>query len=290
MRTILLPILLIPTLCYAEMHLSGEISSAAIDSSGNPYIIEQTIVIPRGKQVVIREGCVFLFKSYTGITVLGKLFIKGTPEHNVVLTSCNDIVYMPNSEQTARAFDWNGITLASEADTMAMDNFKLSFSTFGIKAQNGKISLKNAVFSGNGQYNFMIRQKLLAVQENVPYSFNVTEESIADAAAVAKQTVVEPLPVKKERHVFRNIIRYTSLTAGIAGLSTGTYYTVKSLQTKKLRDDMHYIAHQALELNKPTQDIWAGLNADYDEQCLYRNITAGLAILGITGFTLTFAF
>lgn len=286
MRKTVLAIALIFGVCKAEMHLQGEISSESIDSTANPYVIEKTIIVPQGKKIVVNEGCVFLFKSYTGIKVLGNLIIKGTQGKNVVFTSYNDSIYNPKSEQTAKPFDWNGIVVAKEADTVKMENFKILYSSYGIKSLNGKIALKNALFGSNGQFNFMISDKMQEVKENVPFSYNVTIEKTADSTG-------PKMPKTFEKETFfksRNFNRYSSLTVGAVGAVIGIIYAVKSSQTGKTLGNENYFIQQAQIQKRPVDAIWNEMNKKWETETLTRNVLIGIGCLGLTGFTLTFFF
>lgn len=281
-------ILLIVWSCPAEMHLQGEISSESIDSTGNPYIIEKTIIIPQGKQVVIKEGCVFLFKNYSGIKVLGNLFVKGTPEKNVIFTSINDSLFNKKSEQAAKPFDWNGIIVDKDADTIKMANFKLFYSSFGIKCLNGKIALKSAIFGRNGQYNFMISDKMQDVRDDEPFSFNVLIDKSVDSTRAAKPIGYDKGPDKI--YTARNIIRYSSLVVGVVGAVIGVVYAVKASNTNETLNDKDYFYKQAQIQQKPVDVLWDEMQKKWQAEKTVRNISIGVGAVGLTGFTLTFFF
>ncbi len=43
----------------AETPITGDISEMTLESGGNPYVVEQDILIPEGKKAVIRGGACF---------------------------------------------------------------------------------------------------------------------------------------------------------------------------------------------------------------------------------------
>jgi hypothetical protein len=291
MRKTVLTIAALIFCCKAEMHLQGEISSESIDSTGNPYVIEKTIIIPEGKKIVVNEGCVFLFKSYTGIKVFGNLIIKGSQGKNVIFTSYNDNMFNPRSDQAAKPFDWNGIVVAKEADTVKMENFRLLYSSFGIKSLNGKIALKNAIFGSNGQYNFMISDKMQDVKENVPFSYNMTIEKTAGSNETQVKNAVKPKPIDKETlFTPMNVKRYSALTVGAVGAVFGIIYAVKSAQTNRTLGDQNYFIQQAQIQQKPVDEVWNDMHNKWKNETLLRNIFIGIGGLGLSGFTLTLIF
>ena len=281
-------VLFIVCICPAEMHLQGEISSESIDSTGNPYIIEKTIIIPQGKKIVINEGCVFLFKNYSGIKVLGNLFVKGAPGKNVVFTTINDSLYNKKSDQLAKPFDWNGIIIDKDADSVKMENFRLFYSSYGIKSQNGKIALKNALFGSNGQFNFVISDKMQDVRENVPFSFNVTIDKSVDSTRTVKPTGYDKGP--ETIYTSKNIWRYSALVIGVAGAALGVVYAVKAAKTSDNLNDKEYFNTQAQIQQKPADVLWDDMHKKWNSEVMERNIFIGVGALGLTGFTLTFFF
>ena len=109
----------------AETHISGDIRTAMLDATGNPYIVDQDVVVPSGKHLTIKEGCVFLFKGFTGINVFGQLTVSGSAKQPVIFTSINDGDFNPKSEQLPNPFDWNGILISREANGCSLHSLML---------------------------------------------------------------------------------------------------------------------------------------------------------------------
>ena len=86
-RSLLLIVSVVVFSLCAETRIKGDLTGMNLDESGNPFIVEQDIIVPDGHKVVIKEGCVFLFNPFTGLQVLGELQVKGTQENPVVFTS-----------------------------------------------------------------------------------------------------------------------------------------------------------------------------------------------------------
>src|SRR5512136_2082510 len=120
----------------AQTTISGNLGNMTLDSTGNPFIIEKDIVVPKGKSLTIKEGCALLFKQFTGLTIQGTCTVNGTQEHPVVFTSINDAMFNKTTAQEAGAFDWNGITIVKKSGPAVFNFMNVRYSVFGIKSQN----------------------------------------------------------------------------------------------------------------------------------------------------------
>ncbi|MBN1306550.1 MAG: hypothetical protein JXA18_01435 [Chitinispirillaceae bacterium] len=268
----------IAAVLFAETHITGDITGMTFESGGNPYIVEQDILIPAGNKAVIKEGCVFLFKPFTGLTVNGHLLVDGTAEQPVIFTSINDGEYNPASEQLPNPFDWNGILVSRESGTVALKNFNLRFSVYGIKSQNTNIQIDNGLFRQNGQFHFTINDKIQFVQDNIAYSYSGTGEP--DATPEKPKLADQPGQAggKSKSSKTVKIIRYSSLGIGIAGTITGVAFGIKTAvhlaEWKAHNDDWDYEQHT---------DMHYGYTAG-------TVIGSALGVLGLAGFGITFLF
>lgn len=158
-----------------QTYLSGDISKFKLDSINNPFIVEKDIEVPRGKKVIISEGCVFLFKNYTGLSIFGSLSVMGSQDHPVKFTSINDgsIPNGPRTDSKPDAFDWNGISIDQQAEVINFNFFQIAYSVYGIKSSKRDISVLHGIFTSNGQFNFTISEKIMEVQEGIPFSYPV---------------------------------------------------------------------------------------------------------------------
>lgn len=255
---------------FGETHISGDISEMQFDPSGNPYIVEQDILVPTNSKVSIKNGCVFLFKPFTTFTVQGKLIVDGTLESPVVFSSINDGKYNPASEQLPNPFDWNGIFVTRESSNVSLKNFTLGYSVYGIKSQNPNIEIENGIFFQNGQYHFTINDKIQPVQDRIPFTYKLNDTT----------TTVGGTDKQPSQRISNNkkILRYSSLGVGIGGIVIGGIFGASSVM------------------------IYSDWKNDNDEnsfpmyQRKFNNSLAGtiafsaLGLLGFTGFTLTFIF
>ena len=227
-------VLSFPLTLLAETHLSDEIGGRIFSPSGNPYIVDQDAVVPKNEQIVVKAGCIFLFKSFTGINVLGSMIVEGTEDNPVVFTSINDSKYNPDAAQLPNAFDWNGIYLSEESGDVKFRNFKLMYSVFGIKSKKDDITLQNGYFKQNGQFHFTINDNIHYVQDNISYSYNVSEkEEPTKKEPKEKKPEVEKKPEKREgvskkRKVAAFTLMGVSAASGVTCIITG----IKAAQYK----------------------------------------------------------
>lgn len=274
-------VLLVAISLYAETHITGDITGMTFESGGNPFIVEQDILIPSGNKAVIKEGCVFLFKPFTGLTVHGHLLVEGTQEQPVVFSSINDGEHNLSSEQLPNPFDWNGILITRESGTVSLMNFHLFFSVYGIKSQKPNIVIDNGVFKQNGQFHFTINDKIQFVQDNIPYSYKYDEKN---PPKPDKPVVKTDSPSSASKKV--KIVRFTSLGIGVAGAITGGIFGIKMAVQKsewdvlseknKIKPDTNY---NYLEHKKTHYKLFTG-----------TIIGSAFGVLGLTAFGITFLY
>jgi hypothetical protein len=271
----------------AETHITGNIEGTIFDPSGNPYFVEQDVVVPAGKTAAIKEGCVFLFKNYTGIRVDGKLTVEGTAAKPVVFTSINDGDYNTAAEQLPNSFDWNGIVVSRECQGAYLKNFILKFSVYGIKSQNQNIQIESGVFNQNGQYHFTINDKVQDVKDNLPYSFNVSgmpagdknDSKTSSGKGAASKGAAEKPSLGKQ------VIRYSCLGIGVIGVGLGIVYAVQTSNASKEMDK-----YDIQKGGIPDSDAWSAASASHDSNRTGTILSLIAGGAGLVGFGLTFAF
>ncbi len=274
---------------YAETHLSGDIKTATIDSTGNPYIVDQDVVVPAGKVLTIKPGAVFLFKAFTGLNVFGRIHVAGSSKRPVVFTSMNDGDYNSKSDQLPNPFDWNGVLVEKESPGALFENFQLRYSVYGLKSQIGNITIQNGFFKQNGQFHFTINDKIQYVQDNIAYSYSPTvsesTQSTAGGSAGNAVTAPENQPRKKTSKTTL-IFRFSSLGVGVVGIAVGSllyspWNNAKNNVYEVLGNSEAY-HDPGTAFNKAISDVnsyGGGMVASY-----------GLAFLGLVGFGVSFAF
>jgi hypothetical protein len=246
-----------------------------LDESGNPFIVEQDIIVPNGQKVTIKEGCIFLFNPFTGLQVLGELKVDGTQDKPVIFTSIYD-TYNKESPQLPNPFDWNGVLVARESGTVNFTNFELQYSVYGIKSQNPGIKIQNGVFKQNGQFHFTLMDKIQFVQDNISYSFNQQDADPGTGGEGGKGKG-DSKPGTKSNSNGVKAFRFTSLGFGAAGLLVGAVF---GAQIPGDIDDMH------------TEDTkqWNKANSKKNRDITISSIGGGVFVIGMTCFAISFAF
>jgi hypothetical protein len=278
---------------HAETHISGDIRTAALDATGNPYIVDQDIVVPAGKHLTIKEGCVLLFKGFTGINVFGQLTVAGTAKQPVVFTSINDGDFNTKSEQLPNPFDWNGILVARESNATNLQNFQLRYSVYGIKSQNPGVKIQSGIFRQNGQFHFTINDKIQYVQDNISFSYSGIEPSTAPSATnTGKESESNTSSssvssgTKEPVSNTKLILRYTSLGVSVVGIVAGTVCLIQRNKAVTERDDPNF----ALQHSSHPKDDFDALTRKANGYGAGAVLSYILGVIGLTGFTLTFVF
>jgi hypothetical protein len=271
------------TALQAETRLSGEIQSTSFDASGNPYIVEKDILVPSGKKLAIKEGCVFLFSGFSGLNVSGSISVEGTEHKPVIFTCINDNEFNSKSQQLPNPFDWNGIIVSKESGSVHFQNFQLRYSVYGIKSQNTKMTLQNGLFRQNGQFHFTMNDKIQYVQDNISYSFNASPDS-EKTVDTSGHGGSNP---KTGPSATRNIIRYSSLGIGVMGIVAGTIFAMQASSASK---DLDYFGTHPI--NDPVEGLarYNQLNDKLKSQNTLMAVFFSLGGLGLLGFTATFIF
>ena len=257
----------------AQTTISGNLGDMTLDSTGNPFIVEKDITVPKGKSLTIKEGCALLFKQFSGLTIQGTCTVNGTQEHPVVFTSINDAMYNKTTAQEAGAFDWNGITVAKKSGPAVFNYIDVRYSVYGIKSQNPGIVIRQGTFNHNGQFHFTINEKIQTIQDNQPYSYN-------DSPKAATAEPAKAAPSQKLK-----IIRYSLLGVGAAGAVAGI---IMSVNASSAYSDWKDIEHQTDPV--PPLGEYEKRRDKYNSAFTGALILDILGGLGLAGFGVTFVF
>ena len=191
--------LFILILLYSPFHafcattINGDIGNLIFEKAKSPYIVSEDIFIPEGKTTTIKEGTVFLFKSFTGLTIYGNVTVEGAQDNPVIFTSVNDAGFNDSASQLAQSFDWNGILIDRNAQKIQLRNFRLCYSVYGIKSKKDNILIINGVFKDNGQFNFTVNEQIQLVEDKVSYSYG------QDALKKSDSLKIEQIKTKYRR-------------------------------------------------------------------------------------------
>lgn len=267
---------------FAETRIKGDLTGMNLDESGNPYIVEQDIIVPDGQKVVIKEGCVFLFSPFTGLQVLGELKVEGAQDNPVVFTSIYDNQYNQESPQLPNPFDWNGLLVTRESGNVTINNFQLQYSVYGIKSQNPGIKIQNGIFKQNGQFHFTVMDKIQFVQDNISYSFN--QQELDPGTGDLKND--KPKGSKggnKSSSKGVKIFRFVSLGVGAAGLVTGVFFGAQ------LPDAYDAVENEAHPEDNRANSYSNKVN-EFNKKIAGTVIGGSVFVLGMTGFAISYAF
>jgi hypothetical protein len=271
----------------AETLISGNISGITFDVAKNPYIVEKDIIVPKGTNVSIPEGIVFLFHPFTGFQVFGRVAVQGSDTKMVIFTSLNDNVFNAKAEQLPNPFDWNGIFVSKDAEGAFLNNFALKYSVYGIKSQCQNIIIQNAVFQQNGQFNFTVNEQIKLVVEGMPFSYPDSVTSTGTTKDVGIKD--NKPPINKPDNVSKGgdksdkklkIIRYTCLGVGVVGAVTGIIY---GLKIQDYYNQMDIISRTRVGNYDKAKTGW-------ENSIVGCSVAGGIGTLALIGFGVSFAF
>ncbi len=172
MRTAVLCAALLSACAAGQTELSGSIGGITFSKDGSPYVVKDNLTVAANRKAVVEEGCVFLFKPFTGIVVDGSMRVEGTLDNPVVFTSIHDSAYGGSGEQLPNPFDWNGILITPKATDVKLSNFVLAYSVYGVKSQKDSFVINNGTFRQNGQFHVTVSDKIKPVVDGMPYTYN----------------------------------------------------------------------------------------------------------------------
>lgn len=268
---------------HAQTKLSGAIDDVTFTKEGNPYLIEQEILVPAGKTVVMPAGCLLLFESFAGMKVEGRLLVQGTSDDPVVFTSIHDSEFNPDTKQLPNPFDWNGIFVTEQSRGTHFNNFTLKYSVYGIKSQSQQVVVQNGLFSQNGQFHFTVNDKIQYVQENIPFSYG-SEGKKPTSQKTDDKADSQTEEKSSETSTGKKIIRFSSLGVGVVGIGVGTILLARRshwtnmMEDAKTNPDNHTPGDWSTYNNNANRSLGGGV--------------AGLVVgtLGLAGFGVTFVF
>ena len=208
--------------------LTGPIGGMTLDNTGSPYIVTADLVVDKGKVLTLKPGCIFLFKQYTGLSIDGSLIAEGTKDNPIIFTSINDGKYNDSTTTPPQPFDWNGVIVSRNAESVKMSNFLLTYSVFGLKCQTENITVTGGVFNSNGQFNMTINDQIQKVVESFPYNYT---------GKVEKRT--------KNKTGWKKPVAIVCGLSGIAALGLSGYF---------LSQKIHYASEYNSATAQPEQD------------------------------------
>jgi hypothetical protein len=274
-------LLLSPSL--AQTRISGVLASDTLHASGNPYLVEGDISVPKGVRCVIAPGCALYFSPFTGIIVHGTLVVAGSDTQKVLFTSLNErpagTVDKPSSPADTVApapFDWNGIDVLGGSISTTLRYADIRYTVNGIHSRTPYITINNCYFANTGQHDVIIDGTIYKVSPGTPFSYSPPDIHLLNQ---------QPYPGNSGRPPFRfddyrKQSRYGTAIVGAAGLVAGALFIVRAASDANRVNNMVPGIHTRQEVN--------------DAKNSYsRNIKVGVAgfvlgSVGLGGFGLTF--
>lgn len=264
-------------LAQCETHLSGTIGGMTFDQAGNPYIINDNIIVQKNKASIIKAGCVFLFNNFSGMIVEGELAVEGTLDTPVVFTTVNDSNYSENPKQLANPFDWNGILITRSAARVKMSNFILAYSVYGIKSEKEEFNIENGTFKANGQFHVTVKGAIKPVDENYPYSygFSSSQDTSVHAGSVKRGLQNKRVSEKGDDEKKRSMVNKRSIVPLLIGASGIVSGVVCAISVNDLSDTR---AKYGAERNAGIRD---DLKKKGNNQFVTSIVTGGIGLVAI---------
>ncbi|NLG16711.1 MAG: hypothetical protein GX556_05205, partial [Fibrobacter sp.] len=163
--------------------------------------------------------------------------------------------------------------------TVCLRNFLLAYSVYGLKSKNSDIQTENGIFIQNGQFNFTVSDKIIPVQDSVPFTFNYTKvipESIDSIQQNAVIEIPEKIPVRP------SAFRFISLGIGVTGVITGF------ITGHRARLNYNNLVETSSSHDKWDDHYSAGRKYKITTACAV--ISGSFCLLGFTGFGVSFTF
>lgn len=251
-----------------------------VKGGNKPYLVVGDIEVPVGKTVTIGRGVVFLFKTFTGMHVLGKLSINGTQDAPVVFTSENDRSVNQGTKLYPNPFDWNGIYIHSDAVGSSFSYCKVLYSVYGIVSETKFIKLDQVTIHDNGKSNLVIEGKEQQISDK-PYRYVLSTKDVA-AEGVPVKILTDPFASK------RAVLRYGGIAVGMAATVGALYYGLK--WNRDQADLTARSSNAAPALKGHAESEWFSLQTQRNNDIYYTAATGVLAFIGYIGFGWSFAF
>jgi hypothetical protein len=255
--------------------LSG-VLSVDVKPGARPYLVVGELSVPPGITVKIAEGTIFLFESFAGLRVQGRLLAQGTPNEPIVFTSTNDSEWNPAASVNAAPFDWNGIDIDDGAIGTELAECVIRYSVYGITSQTGCFALKNVHFSYNGKADCTIKGERRIIDAQ-PYSYRAPEPVLVMAPVVRNKSTG-----------FRTTIRYTGLALAVAGCAAGSWALSEYPRAQKRFDEINTPGSGGALLY--TSADWDAAKRTRDRDLAALLLGWGAGVIGVAGIALTFTF
>lgn len=131
-------------------NVKAGVISGFLKKSESPYLVKETLVVPKGKALVIEPGVVVEFSEGTGLDVRGgSLAVMGQTNSPVVFR--------------AKGTYWNGLSVTGEKKTEIQD-LQIQNAEFGIAVENGSLELKSVTIDNPDRIGLHVRNATVDAQ------------------------------------------------------------------------------------------------------------------------------
>ena len=274
------------------------------------YLVVGDIFVSPGSTVTVQAGAVLLFESFTGMHVQGTLYARGSESKPVIFTSKNDSIHNAASTIAVAPFDWNGIDIYESAIGTSMFWCLIQYSVYGIRSQSEFCTLEQVTFKQNGKAHFTIKDSRQDIIEGMQFSYTYTtqprnehmpeiprsdfensiekEQTFPSPAVTENPKPIIPDPPQKRSSPGALIIRYTGLVIGVGGFVGGAWYLKEYLDSRERLEDLS--SYSASNMVSHSSKDWNKAKDEYDRNLLYTIAAGSAGVLGLLGFSISFAF
>ena len=131
--------------------IGGEINGF-LKKDKSPYLVQNTLVVPEGKALVIEAGTEIFFNEGTGIDVRGgSLAVVGEHHNPVVMTSAEGGKF------------WNGVSITG-AKRSEMQGTNIENATFGIAVESGTLEVRDGIIRNAVRAAVYVRNGAFSMQ------------------------------------------------------------------------------------------------------------------------------
>ena len=131
--------------------IGGEINGF-LKKDKSPYLVQETLVVPEGKALVVEAGTEIFFNEGTGIDVRGgSLAVMGEHHNPVVMTSAEGGKY------------WNGVAITG-AKRSEMQGTNIENATFGIAVESGTLEVRDGIIRNAARAAVYVRNGAVSMQ------------------------------------------------------------------------------------------------------------------------------
>ena len=183
-----LVLFVIPYVTAANTVISG-IQSGILSKKGNPYIVTDDIIIPKGLTLKIEAGVIIKFSGPFRFIVAGALIAEGDLANRIIFTSRYDADFGDENNSTGRlpnTSDWYGIDFTDTSNDYlnVIDYAIIRYCKYGIRCREVKPLLTHIIFANIANNSMVLNNTNVAIHHGVDY----------DYITVNQRPVIEPVP------------------------------------------------------------------------------------------------